>query len=79
MKKIELKLPELALVAGTRGMLGVGIGLLVADKVPQDRRKIVGLSLLLVGAISTVPLAMEIFGKRKRGWDWLPRKLRHLL
>ena len=31
----ELRLPELGLIAGTRGMLGAGIGLLVADKLQR--------------------------------------------
>jgi len=57
-------IPELALVAGTRGMLGAGIGLLAADKLPDRERRAVGLTLLLVGLVTTIPLALEIFRKR---------------
>jgi hypothetical protein len=64
MRKALLTLPELALIAGTRGMLGAGIGLLVAPRLNQDRRKAVGWTLLLVGAISTIPLALQVLGKR---------------
>jgi len=36
----ELRLPELGLVAGTRGMLGAGIGLLLADQWARRQFKI---------------------------------------
>ena len=65
MKKAELTIPEIALIAGTRGMLGAGVGLLLADKLTDDQRKSVGWTLLLVGAVSTIPLVMEVLGKRR--------------
>lgn len=63
MKKTELTLPELALIVGTRGMLGVGIGLLLADRLTKDQRKAVGSTLLAVGIVTTIPLGIEVFGK----------------
>ena len=65
MKRAELTLPEIALIAGTRGMLGAGIALLLADRLNQGERKAVGWTLFLLGAISTVPLAIEVLGKRR--------------
>jgi hypothetical protein len=65
MKRSELTLPELGMVAGTRAMLGAGVGLLLADRLSEDQRKAVGWTLFLVGAVSTVPLAVEVFGKRR--------------
>lgn len=65
MKKAELTLPEIALIAGTRGMLGAGVGLLLADRLNDDQRKAIGWTLLLIGAISTIPLAIEVLGKRE--------------
>jgi hypothetical protein len=65
MKKAELTLPEIALIAGTRGMLGAGAALLLADKLNKDQRKAIGWTLLLVGGISTVPLAIEVLSKRR--------------
>jgi len=65
MKKSALTLPEIMLIAGTRVMLGVGAGLLLADVIREDKRKKVGWRLLLVGAISTIPLAIDVFSKRK--------------
>lgn len=65
MKKAELTLPEIALIAGTRGMLGAGVGLLFADKLNKDQRKAIGWTLLIVGAVSTIPLAIEVLSKRQ--------------
>ena len=65
MKKAELTLPEIALIAGTRGMLGAGAGLLLADRLNNDRRKAIGWTLLIIGAISTIPLAIGVLSKRR--------------
>ncbi len=65
MKTAELTLPEIGLIAGTRAMLGAGAGLLLAEKLSADQRKAVGWTLLIVGALTTIPLAMNVIGKRK--------------
>ena len=65
MKKAKLTLPEIALIAATRGMLGAGAGLLLADKLNEDQRKAIGWTLLLVGAVSTIPLAIGVLSKRQ--------------
>lgn len=65
MKKADLTLPEIALIAGTRGMIGAGAGLLLADRLNDDQRKAIGWTLLIIGAISTVPLAIEVLSKRQ--------------
>jgi len=65
MKKAELTLPEIALIAGTRGMLGAGVGLLLADRLNDDQRKAIGWTLFIVGAISTIPLAIEVLSNRQ--------------
>jgi len=65
MKKAELTLPEIALIAGTRGMLGAGAGLLLADRLNDDQRKAIGWTLFIVGAISTIPLVIEVLSKRQ--------------
>ena len=62
----ELRLPELGLIAGTRGMLGAGIGLLVADKLDAQQRKGVGWTLVTIGALTTIPLAMMVFSRRRQ-------------
>ena len=65
MKTHEMTLPELALIAGTRGMLGAGIGLLVAGKLNKDQRRAAGWALVAVGAATTVPLLMNVLGNHK--------------
>lgn len=65
MRETRISLPELALIAGTRGMLGAGLGLLLADRLPEDRRKAVGWTLLLIGIVTTVPLAFDVLGSSR--------------
>jgi len=65
MKKTRLTLPELALIAGTRVMLGGGLGLLLADRLGNDRRKAVGRLLFLTGAVTTLPLAFLALTRRR--------------
>jgi hypothetical protein len=62
MRETRITLPELVLVAGTRAALGAGLGLLLADRLSEDQRKAVGWTLFLVGALSTIPLALEVLG-----------------
>ena len=62
----ELRLPELGLIAATRGMLGAGIGLLLAHKLSDDRRKGVGWTLVAIGALTTIPLVSIAFDRRRR-------------
>ena len=65
MKTHELTMPELALIAGTRGMLGAGIGLLVSDKLNKDQRRAAGWALVAVGAATTIPLLMNLLGDHR--------------
>jgi len=60
MKERALTIPDIALIAVTRAALGAGIGLLLADKLKDDERRAVGWTLLLVGALSTLPLALKV-------------------
>jgi hypothetical protein len=65
MREIRITIPELALIAGTRALLGAGLGLLLADRLREAQRKAVGWTLLAIGALSTVPLAFEVLGGRR--------------
>jgi len=58
-----LTIPEIALIAGTRVMLGAGIGLLVSSRLNEDQRKAAGWALFLVGAATTIPLLVGVLGK----------------
>jgi hypothetical protein len=65
MRNVELSIPKLATIAATRGMLGFGAGLLSASLLPRRERRTLGWTLLVVGAISTIPLALSIFATRR--------------
>ena len=65
MKKHEVTVPEVGLIAITRAMLGAGIGLLLADKLAPEHRRAIGWTLVAVGVITTVPLAMEVLGDQE--------------
>ena len=64
LKERMVTIPELMLIGGTRVALGLGIGLLIRDKLNKDQRKAAGLALLIVGAVTTIPLAIEVLSKR---------------
>jgi len=63
-KTKSLSIPEIALIAATRGVIGFGAGLLLADKFKQERRKTLGWSLFLSGLATTIPIALRIFRKK---------------
>jgi hypothetical protein len=60
-----LTIPQIAIIAATRGALGFGAGLLLADKFRRAKRKALGWSLLLSGMASTIPIAMHVFRKKE--------------
>ena len=47
-------------------MLGAGIGLLLADRLSDQQRKSVGWTLVAIGALTTIPLGMIVFGRRRQ-------------
>ena len=65
MRETQLTFPELALIAGTRGALGFGLGLLLADRFPKRQREAVGWTLVMIGLVTTIPLAIEVLGKSR--------------
>lgn len=64
-EKISVSLPELVAVAATRGMIGVGAGLLLSNLVPREKRRAIGIPLFAFGLLSTIPIARRIFHKEK--------------
>jgi hypothetical protein len=63
MRKAKLTLPEISLIAGTRVALGAGAGLLLADKLSDEKRRAVGWTLLLTGIATTFPLVVNVLCK----------------
>jgi hypothetical protein len=60
----KLTLAEIILIAGTRSALGAGIGLLLAGRLNNDQRKAAGWALVLVGGLTTIPLALSVISKK---------------
>jgi hypothetical protein len=60
----KLTLADIILIAGTRVVLGAGLGLLLASRLNDDQRKAAGFALALVGGLTTIPLAMGVIGKQ---------------
>jgi hypothetical protein len=44
-------------------MLGAGLGLLLSGKLSNEQRRAVGWTLVAVGAVTTVPLVMNLLQK----------------
>jgi hypothetical protein len=62
-KNVTVPLPLLAMIGGTRVAGGVGLGLLLADRLEHARRRSVAWTLLGVGAISTIPLIAAVVSR----------------
>jgi len=61
MKQHEVTVPQIGLIAGTRAMLGAGIALLLSDKLSGEQRRAIGWTLVAVGALTTIPLVLQLF------------------
>jgi hypothetical protein len=60
MRQTTLRAPDLMLLVGTRVALGIGIGLLLATRLEDRARKSAGIALLAVGALTTVPILLNV-------------------
>jgi hypothetical protein len=63
MKAKTLTLPEIMLIGGTRVALGTGLGLLLSERLSKDQRKGAGWALLAVGALSSIPIVIDLLAK----------------
>ena len=63
MTRRAFTIPEVVLIAGTRVALGVGIGLLVANRFRGEERRCAGWVLVGIGVATTVPILMNMLGK----------------
>ena len=60
MRELRTPLPLLFAIAATRGLLGVGIGLLLSERIGRRNRMKVGMVLAAIGAATTIPLALTL-------------------
>jgi hypothetical protein len=65
-------MPMLGFVVATRAALAAGIGLLVANRIPERRRRAIGLTLVSIGAATTIPAAIAVFRGRTATTAELP-------
>ena len=67
MREATIRLRDLGLIAGTRVALGIGIGMVLADRVSQEQRKAIGWALVAFGILATVPLARKVLSNVRTG------------
>jgi hypothetical protein len=66
MNERRVNLSDILLIGATRGMLGAGLALLAAGKLSDEQRRAIGRTLVLVGVVTTIPLAMRVFAQPSR-------------
>jgi hypothetical protein len=61
MRRTSLSFPEIGIIGGTRAALGAGVALLLGDRFrSNEARRAVGWTLLAVGAVSTIPILIQL-------------------
>jgi hypothetical protein len=69
MKRLVLSPPVLGFVIGTRAALGFGLGLLAAGRIAEPRRRSIALTLIGIGAATTIPAIRSIVRGRHDSSD----------
>jgi len=64
-KTYNVSVPEIGIVAMTRGMAGAGIGLIASNYMHPETRRAVGWTLFAVGALTTIPIVLALLGRRE--------------
>jgi hypothetical protein len=63
MREITLTLPEIGMINSTRFIIGTGVGMLLAGAMDDSARRAVGIALLAVGTLVSIPMAVSFLGK----------------
>jgi hypothetical protein len=63
MRETRVSIPELGLIAMTRAALGIGIGMLLSERIGGQARRGAGWALVVAGALSTIPLVVDVLRK----------------
>ena len=66
MKKVTMSPPTLGFIVATRAALAFGIGMLIAKRVPERRRKLIARTLVGLGVATTVPAAVALKRQNRR-------------
>jgi hypothetical protein len=66
MRQATLPISEIGLIAATRGIAGAGAGLLIASRVPEKNRKMVGWGLFAIGVLTTIPFLIDVLRKSSK-------------
>ena len=59
-RNVVLNLPTFGFIVSTRAALGLGIGLLLSERLPVQRRRAIGATLIAIGAATTVPALRSV-------------------
>jgi hypothetical protein len=62
--KLVLRPSLFGFVVATRAALAFGVGLLVASRIPEPRRRALALTLIGIGAATTIPAVRGVLGSR---------------
>jgi len=62
MRELTLRMPMFGFIVGTRAAMAFGIGLLVSQRIPERRRKAIGMALVAMGVLTTVPAIRTVAG-----------------
>ena len=63
-KQLVLNVPMFGFIVATRAALAFGAGLLASARIPEERRRKIGLTLVAIGAATTIPAVRFIAGHR---------------
>jgi len=63
MRETRISIPELGLIGLTRAALGIGIGMLLSERIGGQARRGAGWALVVAGALSTIPLVVDVLRK----------------
>jgi len=64
MQNLILSPAKFAFAVATRAALAFGAGLLISRRLTESQRRTVGRTLLTVGALTTIPVALMLRGSR---------------
>lgn len=62
---LVLRPSQLGFFVITRAALAFGAGLLVANRIPEPRRRAIALTLIGIGAATTIPAVKSVRGSRR--------------